>query len=141
MVGRKPVLSGQVKAFLALAGHNTLNRHGRTCSDHPRLPAATAQAWMLGTGPSMTGSVRKFQQNGTRITVTVHQIDSCGHGVKSSGMARLARTVLPGIPHHVTQRGNSWRLCTIARWRRQGASFDGLRMRSIEFGRAAGDRT
>ncbi len=36
------------------------------------------------------------------ITVTVQLIDA-----PAAGMARLARAVVPGLPHHVTQRGSS----------------------------------
>ncbi|WP_423141116.1 transposase [Parablastomonas sp. CN1-191] len=39
----------------------------------------------------------------TRITVTLYQISKRWQPV---AMARLPRTVLPGIPHHITQRGN-----------------------------------
>lgn len=33
-------------------------------------------------------------------------IDKMGDYPSSPGMARLARLVIPGLPHHVTQRGN-----------------------------------
>ncbi len=38
--------------------------------------------------------------------MTVHLIDIRALPCQSPGMARLARVVIPGIPHHVTQRGN-----------------------------------
>jgi putative transposase len=38
--------------------------------------------------------------------VTVHLIDINAALKPSQGMARLARVVIPGIAHHVTQRGN-----------------------------------
>jgi REP-associated tyrosine transposase len=38
--------------------------------------------------------------------VTVHFIDSHSTPRHIRGMARLARVVVPGLPHHVTQRGN-----------------------------------
>ena len=41
-----------------------------------------------------------------RITVTVHSFNGSSGGKNVSRMARLARIVVPGIPHHVTQRGN-----------------------------------
>lgn len=40
------------------------------------------------------------------ITVTVHLIDSTAAHAIIHRMARLARVVVPGHPHHVTQRGN-----------------------------------
>ena len=40
------------------------------------------------------------------ITVTVRFIDVGSANCQSPRMARLARIVVPGVPHHVTQRGN-----------------------------------
>ena len=40
------------------------------------------------------------------ITVTVHSIDRLAPSPVLCRMARLARVVVPGHPHHVTQRGN-----------------------------------
>ena len=40
------------------------------------------------------------------ITVTVHSFDKSSASREVSRTARLARIVVPGVPHHVTQRGN-----------------------------------
>ena len=44
--------------------------------------------------------------NLVEIAVTVHSIDSPYPIRHHRAMARLARVVVPGLPHHVTQRGN-----------------------------------
>jgi hypothetical protein len=43
--------------------------------------------------------------------VTVYKIAPCCYDISqigrgSTGMARIARVVVPDLPHHVTQRGN-----------------------------------
>ena len=43
-----------------------------------------------------------------RITVTVNSIDKSPLGSEDATWLVFARLVVPGLPHHVTRRGNGW---------------------------------
>jgi len=55
------------------------------------------------TVPDGSGRFRRFRAvPGTPYLILESGVDAC----YSNGMPRIARVVAPGIPHHISQRGN-----------------------------------
>ncbi len=87
--------------------------------------AALCAAPVGMTGLGMVRRCREMRKSA--ISGTQYKIDALPPAAQRDGMARLARAVAPGVPHHVTQRGN----------RRQKVFFAILRVHNIYIHAAA----
>jgi putative transposase len=76
------------------------------------LSAACAFAMAVSATPAAEqpaneeAAAEEDETKQAEVTVTVHSIDSLPSVRYPLSMSRIARLVVPGLPHHVTQRGN-----------------------------------